>query len=142
MIKQPLNVGTVRRTLGLTQTQFAKLMAVSVRTLQDYEQGRRDINRASLAVQRNWRKIRDPENAEGLVVVKESVKEVKVKVVKEVEVTPVQDRSVKILNRLNVNHEVFYTRHAGGTIGKYERGNLTDGDVVFYDEMARISDEL
>jgi len=57
MKKQPLNVGTVRRALGLTQTEFADKLAVSVRTLQDYEQGRRDIDRAGLAVQRNWRAV-------------------------------------------------------------------------------------
>ena len=44
----------IRIKLGLTQVELADLLAVSVRTVQDYEQGRRDINRASKAVQRNW----------------------------------------------------------------------------------------
>ena len=34
-------VGSIRETTGLSQSQFAKLLGVSVRTLQDWEQGRR-----------------------------------------------------------------------------------------------------
>lgn len=34
-------VGSIRETTGLSQAQFAKLLGVSVRTLQDWEQGRR-----------------------------------------------------------------------------------------------------
>ncbi len=34
-------VATIRAGTGLSQTHFAKLMGVSVRTLQDWEQGRR-----------------------------------------------------------------------------------------------------
>ena len=35
------SVSTIRERIGLSQSQFAKLMGVSVRTLQDWEQGRR-----------------------------------------------------------------------------------------------------
>jgi putative transcriptional regulator len=35
------DVGKVRENLGLSQVCFAKLLGVSVRTLQDWEQGRR-----------------------------------------------------------------------------------------------------
>ena len=35
------NVATIRETTGLSQAHFAKLLGVSVRTLQDWEQGRR-----------------------------------------------------------------------------------------------------
>ncbi len=34
-------VATIRETTGLPQSQFAKLLGVSLRTLQDWEQGRR-----------------------------------------------------------------------------------------------------
>ena len=36
-----LDVGTIREKTGLSQAHFAKLLGVSVRTLQDWEQGRR-----------------------------------------------------------------------------------------------------
>jgi len=35
------SVSAIRERIGLSQSQFAKLMGVSVRTLQDWEQGRR-----------------------------------------------------------------------------------------------------
>lgn len=35
------SVAEIRGRIGLSQSQFAKLMGVSVRTLQDWEQGRR-----------------------------------------------------------------------------------------------------
>ena len=35
------SVAGIRGRIGLSQSQFAKLMGVSVRTLQDWEQGRR-----------------------------------------------------------------------------------------------------
>ncbi len=35
------SVSTIREKTGLPQTQFAKLLGVSLRTLQDWEQGRR-----------------------------------------------------------------------------------------------------
>ena len=35
------SVSGIRARIGLSQSQFAKLMGVSVRTLQDWEQGRR-----------------------------------------------------------------------------------------------------
>ena len=34
-------VSAIRESTGLTQSQFAKLLGVSVRTLQEWEQGRR-----------------------------------------------------------------------------------------------------
>ncbi len=34
-------VSDIRRTVGLSQARFASLLGVSVRTLQDWEQGRR-----------------------------------------------------------------------------------------------------
>ena len=35
------DVGAIREKTGLSQTRFAELLGVSVRTLQDWEQGRR-----------------------------------------------------------------------------------------------------
>jgi putative transcriptional regulator len=35
------DVATIRENTGISQTHFAKLLGVSVRTLQDWEQGRR-----------------------------------------------------------------------------------------------------
>ena len=35
------NVATIRQKTGLSQARFAELLGVSVRTLQDWEQGRR-----------------------------------------------------------------------------------------------------
>ena len=36
------SVSGIRERIGLSQSQFAELMGVSVRTLQDWEQGRRN----------------------------------------------------------------------------------------------------
>lgn len=44
--KVPL-VADVRRSAGLSQAEFARLMGVSVRTLQDWEQGRRSPSGAA-----------------------------------------------------------------------------------------------
>ncbi|MCZ7567882.1 MAG: helix-turn-helix domain-containing protein [Ardenticatenaceae bacterium] len=38
---QPLDVKAIRERQGLSQTQFARLLGISVRTLQNWEQGRR-----------------------------------------------------------------------------------------------------
>ena len=35
------SVSTIRQNIGLSQSQFAQLLGVSVRTLQEWEQGRR-----------------------------------------------------------------------------------------------------
>lgn len=40
-VKQPIGVSTIRHRLKLSQSAFAALLAVSIRTLQDWEQGRR-----------------------------------------------------------------------------------------------------
>ena len=40
-------VAEVRRKTGLSQSKFAKLLGVSVRTLQDWEQGRRSPSGAA-----------------------------------------------------------------------------------------------
>lgn len=40
-LSEPANARTIRETLNLSQIAFAALMGVSVRTLQDWEQGRR-----------------------------------------------------------------------------------------------------
>ncbi|MDA3877890.1 MAG: helix-turn-helix domain-containing protein [Halothiobacillus sp.] len=39
-----------RQKTGLTQSQFAELLGVSVRTLQDWEQGRRQPSRAAASL--------------------------------------------------------------------------------------------
>jgi len=39
-----------RRKTGLSQAKFAELLGVSVRTLQDWEQGRRHPSRAALSL--------------------------------------------------------------------------------------------
>ena len=40
-------VGDIRRKVGLSQSRFATLLGVSVRTLQDWEQGRRSPSGAA-----------------------------------------------------------------------------------------------
>ena len=43
------DVAATREKTGLSQTRFAELLGVSVRTLQDWEQGRRALGRRSNA---------------------------------------------------------------------------------------------
>jgi len=45
-------VSAVRESTGLSQSQFAELLGVSVRTLQDWEQGRHAPNAAAVALLR------------------------------------------------------------------------------------------
>lgn len=40
-VKEPSSVKSVRHKLALSQSAFASLLGVSIRTLQDWEQGRR-----------------------------------------------------------------------------------------------------
>lgn len=47
-----------RKALGITQAQLAEKLGVSLQSVKAYEQGRRDINRAGLAVRRNWEALR------------------------------------------------------------------------------------
>lgn len=42
------NLKRIRESRGLTQSQLAKLADIDVRAVQDYEQGKSDINRASI----------------------------------------------------------------------------------------------
>lgn len=41
-LQMPLNVKAIRKKIGLSQSAFAGLLGVSVRTLQEWEQGRRN----------------------------------------------------------------------------------------------------
>jgi putative transcriptional regulator len=46
------DIVALRRFIGLTQTQFAKAMAISVHTLRNWEQGRRHPDGPALALLR------------------------------------------------------------------------------------------
>ncbi len=41
-LSEPSSARTIRENLNLSQSSFARLMGVSLRTLQDWEQGRRN----------------------------------------------------------------------------------------------------
>jgi len=51
-IKLPSDVKIIREKTGLSQSAFAALMGVSVRTLQDWEQGRRNPSGPAYALLR------------------------------------------------------------------------------------------
>src|SRR4029078_8055525 len=57
------NVASIREKTGLSQERFATLLGVSVRTLQDWEQGRRAPSGAArtllMVADRNPRALRD-----------------------------------------------------------------------------------
>lgn len=46
------DISTLRRFVGLTQTQFAHAMGISVHTLRDWEQGRRHPDGPAIALLR------------------------------------------------------------------------------------------
>lgn len=46
----PLDVKKIRENIGLSQTQFSKLIHVSVKTVQNWEQGRRQPQGPALAL--------------------------------------------------------------------------------------------
>lgn len=46
----PLDVKTIREKIGLSQRAFSELVHVSIRTLQNWEQGRRSPNGPALAL--------------------------------------------------------------------------------------------
>lgn len=46
----PLDVKKIRKKIGLTQSAFSSLVHVSIRTLQNWEQGRRSPNGPALAL--------------------------------------------------------------------------------------------
>ncbi|WP_089727711.1 helix-turn-helix domain-containing protein [Candidatus Thiosymbion oneisti] len=47
---EPLPIVEARQKSGLSQSQFAELLGVSVRTLQDWEQGRRKPSKAATSL--------------------------------------------------------------------------------------------
>lgn len=47
---KPFPVAEARNKTGLSQAKFAELLGVSVRTLQDWEQGRRQPSRAAASL--------------------------------------------------------------------------------------------
>lgn len=51
-VEIPDNISEVRHSLDLTQSRFAALMGVSLRTLQEWEQGRRKPSGAALTLLR------------------------------------------------------------------------------------------
>jgi len=51
-VAMPADVGVIRERLGLSQSAFAALLGVSVRTLQDWEQGRRAPTGSALSLLR------------------------------------------------------------------------------------------
>ncbi len=51
-MKEPASVQTIRAKLHLSQSAFAGLMGVSLRTIQDWEQGRRKPSGPALALLR------------------------------------------------------------------------------------------
>lgn len=57
----PLDVKKIRKKIGLSQTQFSKLICVSIKTLQNWEQGRRQPHGPALALLRILKK--DPLHA-------------------------------------------------------------------------------
>ncbi|MDF1654038.1 MAG: NadS family protein [Coxiellaceae bacterium] len=57
----PLDVKKIREKMGLSQTQFSKLIRVSIKTLQNWEQGRRHPQGPALALLTILKK--DPEHA-------------------------------------------------------------------------------
>jgi len=56
-----INVRAIRNKTGLSQSQFALLIGVSVRTLQNWEQGRRTPQGPALALLKVFKN--DPEHA-------------------------------------------------------------------------------
>lgn len=56
-----VDVQAIRRTTGLSQNQFALLIGVSVRTLQNWEQGRRTPQGPALALLKVFKN--DPKHA-------------------------------------------------------------------------------
>jgi putative transcriptional regulator len=57
----PLDVRKIREKIGLSQTQFSELIHVSIKTLQNWEQGRRQPNGPALALLMILKK--DPKHA-------------------------------------------------------------------------------
>lgn len=51
-VEIPTDVKKIRERLDLSQSAFAALMGISIRTLQDWEQGRRKPSRSAIALLR------------------------------------------------------------------------------------------
>ena len=58
---KPFDVRKIRERVGLSQAQFAKLIRVSIKTLQNWEQGRRQPQGPALALLRILKN--DPKHA-------------------------------------------------------------------------------